>query len=241
MIGILLMIGAPYIKVEILTLMHGSEFAELYDASGWMNDMTYLKVYHYSLNEATVYYADLEDREEGSNATFLYHFSREDGEWNLQDWKCIWSESGNADEWIWPYYGHHRNFGVIHQEKDPRICIEEKLGIELGEGVTLVEGEAYHDNSGEECVRAKFKVESYAVDSLRTQMENCLWKYEIEELEEVELQHVENIKETWMDLADKKILDFYEQDREGKKSKTINILAFLVTDDEGEYYLYIHY
>jgi len=44
------------------------------------------------------------------------------------------------------------------KNKDPRECVERKLDIELGDGVVLVEGDAY-DEYGEENVNAKFVVD----------------------------------------------------------------------------------
>lgn len=110
-IGILLIIlflfvGGSYLKVEILTVLYGNQFESLYNASGWVPHMTYFKVMSYSDDKADVYYADLEEEDETSNATFLYHFQRVDNRWQLDEWECIWAEMGTADKFIWPYYFH---------------------------------------------------------------------------------------------------------------------------------------
>ena len=100
---LLLLLLFPYLKVEVLTGIYGNQFESLYNASGWLNQLSYFKVMKYNGDKADVYYADLDGI---SGATFLYHFEKESGEWELKNWECIWSKSGSADKFIWPYYFH---------------------------------------------------------------------------------------------------------------------------------------
>lgn len=95
-----------YLKVEILTLFYGNQFEDLYNASGWVDSLTYFKVMKYSKYKADVYYADLDSTDDTTGATFLYHFQKDSGQWVLDSWECIWSEGGSADKFIWPYYFH---------------------------------------------------------------------------------------------------------------------------------------
>lgn len=99
-------IMGSYLKVEILTIFYGNQFEDLYNASGWVDSLTYFKVMEYSKYKADVYYADLDSTDDTTGATFLYHFEKDSGQWVLDSWECIWSEGGNADKFIWPYYFH---------------------------------------------------------------------------------------------------------------------------------------
>ncbi len=123
------------------------------------------------------------------------------------------------------------------KNKDPRECVERKLDIELGEGVVLVEGEAY-DEYGEEYVDAKFSVDKQELEKLERDLEESLWEYGLEEIEESCNFKRDDI---WLDLKEKEILKFYNQFREGNRAKTIEITAFIATDSTGEYYFYIFY
>lgn len=90
----------PYIKVEVLTLQHKAEFRTLYNSNGMIKDVEYLKVMDYSKESANVYYVT-----SGKKAGFLYKFIRRNEEgWQLEGWDVVWSSSGSADNFIWPYY-----------------------------------------------------------------------------------------------------------------------------------------
>ena len=128
---------------------------------------------------------------------------------------------------------------IKRKNKDPRECVERMLDIELGEGVVLVEGEAYDDEVGEEGhVNAKFSVTEQELEKLEKELEESLWEYGLEEIEESCIFKMDDI---WSDLKGKEILNYYEQFREGTKAKTIIITAFIATDSTGEYYFYIFY
>lgn len=96
-----LLVGiVPYIRVEVLTWQHKSEFSTLYNLNGMLKDIEYFKIMSYSKKSAEVYYVS-----RGKKAGFLYKFVQNDkGEWQLEGWDVVWSSSGSADNFIWPYY-----------------------------------------------------------------------------------------------------------------------------------------
>ncbi len=89
----------PYIKAEFLTLSHGDEFAELYEQIGWLTGIEYFKVIEYSADAATVVYI-----EGGHNTCFRVEFVAEGDSWRAESFDCVWSTSGSADSFMWPYY-----------------------------------------------------------------------------------------------------------------------------------------
>lgn len=94
-----ILISAPYLKVEYLTEKHGNAFAELHQSIGMFEEIEYLKVMDYSESEAEVYYVVSEKA-----AGVLAEFERRNGSWELAGWETVWSSSGSADGFIWPYY-----------------------------------------------------------------------------------------------------------------------------------------
>lgn len=97
----LLISGFSLIKCEILTLLHGNEFDEVYKVDTMLGDMEYLKVLDYSENQARVYYVS-SNYSGGDILTFI----KENGGWKYESWNTIWSRAGNADDVIWPYWWH---------------------------------------------------------------------------------------------------------------------------------------
>lgn len=95
---LLLVIFFPYLKAEILTFQHGSEFEGLEQQTHMLAEACYYKVLSYSENTATVFYV--------SDTGDLLTFGRDnEGNWQYTDWVTIWSDAGgSADEFYWPYY-----------------------------------------------------------------------------------------------------------------------------------------
>ena len=111
----------PYFLVNDLTEKYGSEFLELYGENGFYNDIEYLKVFQYRDEKADIYCLD-NDRlekelrslgndyavvlyiEENHSSASLFIFCDENGQWKLLNWNLIWSASGTADGYMWPYY-----------------------------------------------------------------------------------------------------------------------------------------
>jgi hypothetical protein len=93
--------GIALSKCEILTQIHGNEFAEIYKENTMLGDMEYLKVLDYSKDRAHVYYVSLNY----SSANILT-FEKANEKWRQSDWKTVWSTSGSADNVVWPYWLH---------------------------------------------------------------------------------------------------------------------------------------
>ena len=89
----------PYIKAEFLTRQHGNEFQELGQLTGMIDAIVYHRVLDYTDEHATVFYVS-----KGHVAGNLVEFSRQGNEWILSEWRTIWSTSGSADGFMWPYY-----------------------------------------------------------------------------------------------------------------------------------------
>ena len=94
---LLLVIFFPYLKAEVLTFQHGSEFEGLEQQTKMLAEARYYKVLSYTENTATVFYV--------SDTGDLITFRRDSqGNWQYTDWVTIWSNTGSADEFYWPYY-----------------------------------------------------------------------------------------------------------------------------------------
>ena len=93
---LLLIITFPYIKAEYLTIRYGHEFIGLESQTNMLNSSRYHKVFNYSDTTATVFYV--------SDSGDLIAFVKNEGVWKLKKWETIWSKSGSADGFIWPYY-----------------------------------------------------------------------------------------------------------------------------------------
>lgn len=90
----------PYGKVEFLTAAHRNEFATGYLQTGMIDGIEYLKVMAYSLYEAKVYYV-AKDKTSGNVIKFT---KDERSDWKLTEWETVWSTTGSADGFVWPYY-----------------------------------------------------------------------------------------------------------------------------------------
>ena len=95
----LLIWGISLAKCEILTLMHGDEFSEIYKENTMLGEQEHWKVLDYSKTSARVYYVGLNH----SGADILT-FVKENGKWRHDGWDTVWSTSGSADNVIWPYW-----------------------------------------------------------------------------------------------------------------------------------------
>ena len=118
---LLIYLFAPYFVVNNLTEKYGAEFAELYSENGFYNDIEYLKIIQYRNEKVNFYYLDndkvkneLSDLdhnyavvlyvEENHSSASLFIFGDENGQWKFVNWNLIWSVSGTADGFMWPYY-----------------------------------------------------------------------------------------------------------------------------------------
>ncbi len=93
----LIIVFFSYIKAEYLTFKYGDEFLGLESQTNMLNDSRYYRVIDYWGDEATVFYV--------SDSGDIIRFVKNDkDEWELQEWKTIWSKTGSASEFHWPYY-----------------------------------------------------------------------------------------------------------------------------------------
>lgn len=98
---ILFVIFFPYLKVELLTLIHG----EMFECSAFpsefpmVDDISYCKVMQYKEEKAQVLYVS-----KGSVTILVYYKKDNNDNWVVHDWKCVWSSTGSADGFIWPFY-----------------------------------------------------------------------------------------------------------------------------------------
>lgn len=96
---VLLIIVLPYVRVEILTAAHRQQFLTEYKQMNMIAEIAYLKILHYTETKADVYYV-LKDHVAGVTINFMRH----NGVWEMTNWRTVWSESGSADELMWPFY-----------------------------------------------------------------------------------------------------------------------------------------
>lgn len=88
---------SPYLKAEYLTYRYSKEFVGLEQQTNMLNASRYFKVLTYSKKEAKVFYVS----DTGDLITF---FKNEEGNWEIKEWRTVWSKTGSADEFYWPYY-----------------------------------------------------------------------------------------------------------------------------------------
>jgi hypothetical protein len=89
----------PFVKNEILTSKYGSEFIGLQKVTTMIDDVEYLKVLYYSNETARVYYFDI-------NRGDILEYIKQDGKWDRTRWNTVWSKTGSADNFEWPYIYH---------------------------------------------------------------------------------------------------------------------------------------
>jgi len=98
-VSILLFWVGSILKCEILTYLHGTEFASLYKANTMIGEIEYLKVLDYSDTSARIYYVSVK----GYGGDILV-FVKKSGHWTYDKWeRTVWSKTGSADGFVWPY------------------------------------------------------------------------------------------------------------------------------------------
>lgn len=98
-IALFLIIAFPYLKSEYLTQRYGNEFKELYLQTGMIEEIEYFRVLKKNNESADVNYITKDH-----SSSVLITFKLENQNWILNEWRTIWSKSGSADDFIWPYY-----------------------------------------------------------------------------------------------------------------------------------------
>ena len=103
-IGLLLLLfafwGLSFAQCERLTKLYGHMFNESYRQHTMLEDIAYHKVLYYSENTAKVYYVTT-----GKGSGHILTFSKSEihDEWAFVNWDTVWSTSGSADGFVWPY------------------------------------------------------------------------------------------------------------------------------------------
>lgn len=96
---VLFVFAIPYGNVEWKTYLHKSEFQNEFQQTRMIDQIEYLKVFDYSQSKAQVLYVT-----GGHIATVMANFSKSDEAWILDTWTALWSSSGSAEKFFWPYY-----------------------------------------------------------------------------------------------------------------------------------------
>ena len=87
------------LKCEILTYKYGNQFKTIYKENTMMGEIDFLKVLNYSNDTARVYFVS-KNRVAGDILIFL----KENDKWKYSKWeRTVWSKSGSADGFMWPY------------------------------------------------------------------------------------------------------------------------------------------
>ena len=94
-VALILWLGA-IAKCEILTYLHGDEFADAWKNNSMLHDVDTFKVLECEKWYAKVYYKS----PEGGDVLL---FERDTGGWSPMLWYTVWSKQGSADDFIWPY------------------------------------------------------------------------------------------------------------------------------------------
>ena len=85
------------IRCEILTFQHRNEFKGLEIKTNMLPATETIKVLSYTDETAIVLYR------KRRYYTCVFKFIKKNGEWIRVSWNTIWSNTGNADGFIWPY------------------------------------------------------------------------------------------------------------------------------------------
>ena len=91
--------GISYLKCEALTKKYGYQFEEIYKNHTMFEDPDDIKILEYEKTEAVVYYTT-----KGSGGDIVkYCRDREEGQWYFVSWETVWSLTGSASGFVWPY------------------------------------------------------------------------------------------------------------------------------------------
>lgn len=97
-IAAVILVAFPYLKAEYLTARYGSQFEDLYTQTHMIDHADYCKVLDYDGSHARCVYVY-----SGVDINVL-EFDLHGGNWEMSHWDTIWSSSGCADSFMWPWY-----------------------------------------------------------------------------------------------------------------------------------------
>ena len=88
-------------KCEALTEEYYDDFKTAHQQTGFHDELESFKVLSCDGETAAVYYI----AKDHANGCVL-DFQKQEGEWSMTEWNCIWSDHGSASGVIWPYWWH---------------------------------------------------------------------------------------------------------------------------------------
>lgn len=91
--------GISIVKCEYQTAKYGFQFKESYREHTMITHPDYLKLLEYDDCKAVVYYVK---KGEGGNI-LLFQRENATSDWSFTYWKTIWSRTGSASGFVWPY------------------------------------------------------------------------------------------------------------------------------------------
>lgn len=88
-----------FLHCEMLTVEHSEEFSDAWKEHTMIASVDYCKVIEYTDTYAEVYYVT--ESAYGNVLTFTRDSNN--GDWNFYEWHTVWSSTGSAEDFIWPY------------------------------------------------------------------------------------------------------------------------------------------
>lgn len=98
LIVLLLVILIPYAVVEFQTALHGEEVKNGYEQTSMIDGDNYYKVFQYTDDACQVLYSSTE------NINICRFVKNENDEWILDSWSTVYSKTGSADSFTFPFY-----------------------------------------------------------------------------------------------------------------------------------------
>ena len=89
------------VKCEYWTDKYGEQFKYSYREYTMIDNPDYHKILEYSDTEVVVYY--VKRGRIGGGDTLTFTRPDKDAEWTFVRWDTIWSNSGSASDFVWPY------------------------------------------------------------------------------------------------------------------------------------------
>ena len=97
---VIILLNSELIYCEIMTAMHINDFDSLQNPM--IGNINLSKILKYNNKEAVVYYVS-DDYSLGQKITFN---KKDNGEWEEVNYNTVWSSSGSADDFVFPYFWH---------------------------------------------------------------------------------------------------------------------------------------
>lgn len=86
-------------KCEYLTIRYGDQFQDAYRKYTMLSRPDYMKILEYGDDRAVVYYV----KRGAGGDTLIFERDDEQSDWEFISWITVWSRSGSADDFVWPY------------------------------------------------------------------------------------------------------------------------------------------